>query len=119
MSKKYPAPNAETTLSSDIHFKGIIRFNTSLRINGTMEGEIQAKEGELIIGESSQVKANIDSKNIYNLGKIEGNISAENMVAIYEEAELVGDVKTKSFIVEHGGFFSGNCIMIKNNEEVK
>jgi len=103
--------NIETVLASDINFKGKLKFRKSLKINGNLDGEIDASEGHLIIGENAHVKANIIASRLSNYGKINGNVDISYSLEIYNKAMLKGDIKTNEFFIQKGGYFNGKCEM--------
>ncbi len=122
MARRDQIPKGETVLAKDIKFKGVLRFKKSLRINGHLEGEIQAEEGSLIIGDQAEVKAKVSINQLYNYGKMIGNVQAKHSVSIFSEAEVTGDIATKGLIIDPGGFFNGQCNMTRlanNNNDTK
>lgn len=108
-----------TILADDIGFKGVLNFNTSLKIKGKFDGEISS-EGLLVIGRTASFKGNISANQIKIYGKVTGNITAKGEIELFENAELIGDIITPAIEIEKGCKFNGNCLMEKpKNQEKK
>lgn len=98
-----------TNLTSDAEFKGTIKFNNVLRIDGKFEGEMITNEGNVIVGKTGTVKANVKVKNAIIEGKVDGNVTATEKVELRERAQLIGDLKAKILVIEEGVVFIGKC----------
>jgi len=44
-------------------------------------------------------------------GKVTGNLIAHQRVELENKASILGDVKTRIFVIKEGGVFHGNCSM--------
>lgn len=110
-------PPKEKILDVDASMQGNLTFKdpVKLRINGYFEGNLNTK-GVLTIGEGAQVKANITGDEIVIAGKIEGKVTARQMLRLVSPAKVVGDVKTPALVVAEGACLHGNCYML---EEIK
>ncbi len=106
-----------TNLTSDADIKGTIKFGEAMRIDGKFEGELIADNGELIIGKTGSVKANVKVKNAVIEGRVDGNIKASDKVELKQKAQLIGDLQAKILVIEEGVVFVGKCNV--NPEGVK
>ena len=109
--KGFDEENIDTVLAEDINFKGKLKFSDSLMIKGSLEGEIEAKEGHLYIGEKASVKANIEASSVSTMGKIDGNIKAKDFLELFSEGAVKGDIATSAIYIEKGALFNGKTIM--------
>ncbi len=100
----------DTVLAEDINFQGTMKFSKSLMIKGKFEGQIDAT-GHLIIGPNAAVTATIKAGVVTNYGQINGNVEGMERVELFNNAKLVGDIKTPELIIESGCNFNGNCVM--------
>ncbi|UCC95099.1 MAG: polymer-forming cytoskeletal protein [Candidatus Omnitrophota bacterium] len=82
----------------------------NLRINGKFEGTLITK-GNLIIGESASVDAEIVGEHIAIAGKVEGKIKATKTISLTPTADVLADVETPKISIEEGGVFNGRCKM--------
>jgi len=98
-----------TNLTSDTEFKGTIKFEKALKIDGKFEGEMVTEEGEVIVGNTGSVKANVKVKNAIVEGQIDGNIIASERVELRKKAKLIGDLKAKTVVIDEGVVFIGKC----------
>jgi cytoskeletal protein CcmA (bactofilin family) len=106
----------KTVFGEKTEFDGILRFKTSLQINGKFRGEI-ISDGYLFIGKTAEVKANIKSRVVIIEGNVEGDIIADERLELKNTAKLIGNIKTRKLRIADGVLFEGNCEMIKDEEE--
>jgi cytoskeletal protein CcmA (bactofilin family) len=98
-----------TNLTADAEFKGTIKFSNVLKIDGKFEGELVTNEGNVVVGKTGTVKANIKVKNAIIEGKVDGNVIATEKVELRQRAHLIGDLKAKILVIEEGVVFIGQC----------
>lgn len=101
-------------LGTDSHFEGAIRFTGTLRIDGTVVGDILSEPGSgsvLVVNKHAVVNGNIVSDSVLVSGRIEGNITALERVEIFRAGFLKGDVRTADIMIEGGAEFEGYCHM--------
>ncbi len=107
--KKAPLPVMETVIGPTAEFKGELKSDGGIRIDGVYEGSLETT-GNLIISEGAKVKANIMAHNISISGEVNGDITA-NRVEILSTGHVVGDVTVNSFLLDEGGFIQGELIV--------
>jgi cytoskeletal protein CcmA (bactofilin family) len=125
MWKKETAKASEETRSSDmekkdeeivafvgkgVDFKGTISYDGTVRIDGSLDGEIHTT-GMLIVGETASISAKISAGTIVSRGRITGNIIAKQRIQLLSPAVLDGSVQTPVFSIEDGVTFNGTCEM--------
>lgn len=101
--------NNITNLTTDVEIKGTIKFEKVVNIEGKFEGEMIADHGELIVGKTGTVKANVKVKNATIEGRLDGNIEAAEKVELKQNAQLIGDLQAKTLVIEEGVVFVGQC----------
>lgn len=104
----------DTLIGKDTLFEGVIKATGTVRIDGEYKGEIKTK-GDLVIGETGKVEANIDARNVLVAGTIRGNITANGKVDLAPTGKLYGDMRVKNLLIEVGAIFKGNCSMEKDD----
>ena len=97
---------------------GTIVANNDIRIDGTVEGDIQCR-GKVVIGEKGFVHGNIQCTNAEVQGRIEGKVEALQTLALRASANIQGDVVTQSLIVEPNAIFCGTCQMGKKTAAIE
>jgi len=91
-------------------FKGDLSFKETLRIDGKFEGKIRAGN-TLVIGESAEVDAEIDVRNVSVSGHLRGTVLGAERVELLGTARCEGDLNTKVLMVKEGALFEGQCSM--------
>jgi cytoskeletal protein CcmA (bactofilin family) len=98
-----------TNLTSDTNVKGTIKFAEAMKIDGKFEGELITDNGELTIGKTGNVKANVKVRSAVIEGRMDGNIKASDKVELKQKAHLIGDLQAKTLVIEEGVVFIGQC----------
>jgi cytoskeletal protein CcmA (bactofilin family) len=111
--ERVPTPS-EPRLVGQLHkgsrITGQLAFEGSVRIDGSVEGEIRCHE-TLTIGEGAEVRARIASRVVIIRGKVEGNVTAKDRVELLAPGRLFGNVSTPRLIITEGVVFDGDCSM--------
>jgi cytoskeletal protein CcmA (bactofilin family) len=102
-----------TFLGRGVDFKGVIRFDGTVRIDGQLEGEIHAK-GTLIIGEHAAIKGLIVAGIVICGGKVSATITATEKIQLLKTAIVIGDVRAPLLGMEEGAHHHGMCEMGAN-----
>lgn len=112
-SKKTPTNymgEVETIVGKNTIFKGNISGTGTIRIDGQFEGEINTK-GNILIGETSKVTAQIKAMNATIAGTIYGNIDISEKLDLLPSAQIYGDIKVGVLSISDGAVFKGACEM--------
>lgn len=97
-------------LGEGTEFKGVLSFEGTVRIDGSLEGEILG-EDLLIVGEPAVVKAEIDVGTAVVSGNVIGNIRARHRVELLAPSSVTGTIHTPALVVAAGATFNGSCEM--------
>jgi cytoskeletal protein CcmA (bactofilin family) len=100
----------DTIIGEDIVFKGTLKFHNALKIKGQFKGIIES-DGELFIGETGEVDADITVGSLGVDGSLRGNIDATTKVHVGKTGVVIGDIKTPTLSIETGAKFTGSCVM--------
>jgi len=90
--------------------EGKIMSESSLRIEGQLQGDIECAE-DVTIGERGNAHSHIHARNIIVAGKINGEAVAKDRLYITRTGEVVGTIAARSIIIEEGGVLQGTCHM--------
>ena len=99
-----------TVLGKDVHIKGVVHFEGTVRMDCRFEGEIHTK-GVLTVEEHAVIKGTIYATTLISSGKIKGTITATEKVQLLKSAILVGDVHCPYFAMEEGAHIQGQVDM--------
>jgi cytoskeletal protein CcmA (bactofilin family) len=89
---------------------GKISFEGPARIDGEVDGEINAKDA-LTIGESAVITAHIRAGSVSVAGKVSGDIIATQRIEIRPSAKVSGNITAPVLSVQEGAQFEGHCSM--------
>jgi len=93
-----------------VEFKGTISYSGTVRIDGSLDGEIRT-DGTLLIGEEAVIQAKVSAGTIVCKGKITGDVVAKERVKLRAPAVVNGSVKTPMLSMEDGVLFNGGLEM--------
>lgn len=100
----------QATLGKGSRIEGKLRFEGSVRIDGQVDGEIEAQDS-VIVGETAVINAQIKAGMIIVKGKIIGDVIASRRVELQSPGRLVGNITTPSLVIHEGVVFEGHCSM--------
>ena len=100
----------ETIVGRDTEVQGSISGSGIIRVDGRIKGE-EVRHGEVIVGESGEVSADIYARQVTVAGLVQGNIVAEGQVEIVSTGKILGDIASVNLIINQGGVFQGTCDM--------
>ncbi|MFA6217170.1 MAG: polymer-forming cytoskeletal protein [Candidatus Omnitrophota bacterium] len=112
----------EKSLNVDASMQGTLTFKdpVNLSINGRFEGNLETK-GNLTIGPTAIVFADIRGENISVNGRIKGKIIATECLTLLSTSIIEGDIYPAKLIIAEGAIFEGKCFMLHdflNTEEL-
>jgi len=112
----------EKLLDVDAAMHGSLVFKdpVNLRINGKFEGSLETK-GNLTIGSSATINADIIGDNIVVGGRVKGRITAKERLTLLPTAIVEGDVYPVKLNITEGAILEGKCTMLHdflNSEEL-
>lgn len=105
-----PAETIDTVMGTGTHFKGVLSFEGSVRIDGKFDGEISTT-GSLVIGDGAVVKANVRVGRAVVAGQIHGNITATESLEVLPTGRILGDISTPELQLARGVTLEGKCVI--------
>src|SRR5262252_7696504 len=106
----------QATIGKSLVIKGEVTGSESLYIDGRVEGSINLPGNRVTVGRNGIVSANITAREIVVMGKLKGNLAAQDRVDIRSEGSLTGDVVAQRISIEDGAFFKGGIDIRKPGE---
>src|SRR6185312_494314 len=108
---KQMADNGEVTIvGAGARLEGNVVSAGSLRIDGTVKGQINA-DGDVTLSPQSQVDADIRAQNVSVAGRFKGNLIVKGKAHLARGGRIEGNITAKTLVVEEGGIFHGQSIM--------
>ena len=100
-------------------FSGILKFKTTLRIQGKFKGTIEAT-GALIVDKDATVEADrITVSSLTVFGSVSGAIHAVDKIDMMSGSQVRGDVRAARLRIADGVLFEGQCSMTGVDREVE
>jgi len=99
-------------LSKKVNIVGEIQGNEDLHVEGRFKGSIKIT-GNIFVGPTGVVEADVEANNITIQGKINGNILARQQLEIQSAGELIGDCSAQSIDIKEGAIFEGRSNMLR------
>jgi cytoskeletal protein CcmA (bactofilin family) len=98
-------------IGPSILIKGELTGMEDLTIDGTVEGKIELRDHNLVVGPNGKIKADIYGKTITITGEVRGNAYASHKVEIGETGTLHGDIVAPRIAIADGAHFKGSVEM--------
>jgi len=107
-----------TVIGAGTIIEGIVKVSHDIRVDGFIKGKIFI-DGDLIVGHSGVIEADIDVISTKLGGKVVGNLNAKERIELEENASITGDIRTKDLVINEGAVFQGNCSMMVDTRNGK
>jgi len=104
-------PSVCASIGSTIHIKGDVSGNEDLTIHGHVEGNVNLKGHNVIIGKTGSVEANIEAKHITVEGELRGDMNGDEKVIIRATGNVHGNIIAPRVTLEDGALFKGSIEM--------
>jgi len=114
------APATSTHLASigpSIHFKGELTGEEGLIIDGKVEGTIDLKGNQLIVGNNGDIKADVYAQTIIVNGSLTGELHGKEKVHISKTGKVNGNIFSPRVSLEDGAKFKGSIDMSETKHE--
>jgi cytoskeletal protein CcmA (bactofilin family) len=106
------ATGSTSLLSKKVNIVGEIEGNEDLHIEGRFKGSIKIS-GNVFVGQTGLIEADVEAENIVILGKINGNVIARKQLEIQSLGQLIGDCSAQTIDIREGAIFEGRSNMIR------
>ena len=100
----------ETVLGANCTMEGVLRSRANVRLDGTFTGTLEI-EGNVLVGETAKIDADIDAKNISIAGAVRGNVTGKK-VQLLRTGRIWGDIHALALTTEEGAFIDGKIAMV-------
>ncbi|MBF0237199.1 MAG: polymer-forming cytoskeletal protein [SAR324 cluster bacterium] len=111
-----PVVRGPSHLSESLFIEGEVYCDGVVYINGNIDGTV-VSEGELLIGQSGNVKGNIHGNNVIVGGHIEGSMKVDRQLEILKNGHIQGTILVPpgGMMVHQGAVLEGKCQMSSSN----
>jgi cytoskeletal protein CcmA (bactofilin family) len=106
-------------IGKSVIIKGELSGSEDLYLDGEVEGNIDLRNHNLVIGPNGRVRANVQAKDVVIHGKVDGNVMGSDRVELKKSAVLNGDINTQRIVIEDGAFFKGSIDIRKGDAKAE
>ena len=99
-----------TIIGGNSKVEGLLEASDPTRVDGLVQGKILSKSS-VIVGEHGVVRGDINAVEILIVGTVYGNLKAEQRIELTETGRVLGDLVTKTLVIDEGASFKGSCTM--------
>lgn len=100
-----------TIIAKGAEVNGSMDVEGNVRVDGTVHGDVRATEG-VEVGKSGRIVGSaIESKTAVIHGYVESRLVVSQHILLGGKSILVGDLQTKTLVIEEGAVFHGNSAM--------
>ncbi|HML24565.1 MAG TPA: polymer-forming cytoskeletal protein [Aggregatilinea sp.] len=113
-----PSPSAhhlsgfETVLGASTTLYGDLKCRADIRLDGIFEGTLEI-DGNVLVGETAKITADIHGKNVSIAGAVRGNVSGKR-VQLLRTGRVWGDISASAITTEEGAFIDGKIKMVSH-----
>ena len=105
------SPKESATIGPSIKIRGDISGDEDLIVQGTVEGTINLKQNNVIVGKDGKLKANVHARTIEIEGHVEGDLHGDEQVVVRKSGNIRGNVVAPRVTLEDGSRFKGSIDM--------
>ena len=105
-----PPERCADVMGAGSKWKGTLVVQDSVRIDGQVTGEVEAK-GTIHISEGAQVDAKLKAAFVVIAGSFRGEVKALERIELLPKSKVQGELETKSLSVQDGAIFDGSIRM--------
>jgi cytoskeletal protein CcmA (bactofilin family) len=104
-----PVASSRTTasISQGIRIKGEVTGSEDLYIDGHVEGKLNLSNGTLTIGPNGTVNADVDAREVFVSGRVDGNITGRDKIQLRSTGYVSGEVRTERLAIDEGATLRG------------
>jgi cytoskeletal protein CcmA (bactofilin family) len=118
-TRETPIPPAqpvgfETVLGASCTLDGTLVSTGNVRLDGTFNGSLDI-HGNVLVGETAKIEADITAKNISIAGAVRGNVTGKK-VQLLRTGRVWGDITAIALSTEEGAFIDGKISMVSKED---
>ena len=115
LQKKEELP-IKAYLGIDALFKGTLRFEGTVRIDGKFEGVVSTKD-TLVIGETGNMQADIEVGILVCKGNLNGTVVASKKIEMHPASKITGNIQTPALSIQLGSVIDGQISMTERESK--
>jgi cytoskeletal protein CcmA (bactofilin family) len=120
MFNKKKQPPIKGLIAEGSRIAGSIFFHDGLRIDGEVEGDVQANAGQpslLVISEMARIEGAVTADHIILNGTVRGTVHARQLLELQPKSRIEGDVRYAALEMHLGALITGQLCPLVEAEE--
>ena len=118
ISRPEPTPPRQVAaIGASMTIKGDIRASEELLVDGEVEGTLES-QSLITVGPSGKVRSDIKAREVIIFGMVRGNVEVSEKIAIRDQGNLVGNIKTAGISIDDGAYFKGSIDIVRPEPKV-
>jgi cytoskeletal protein CcmA (bactofilin family) len=107
----------DSVVSSGMVIRGDIAFTGVLRVDGYIEGrlEAQSEQALLVVGETATLRGDVSAVDAVICGLVEGNVVVQRFLELRPGARVIGDVTYCQIEMHVGASVDGRMVHAEDN----
>jgi len=98
-------------IGASITIRGDVTGDEDLVIQGRVDGKVDLAQHNVTVGANGRIKANVLGRTVTVEGEVEGDLRADEHIAIRKSAKVRGNVAAPRVTIEDGATFQGSIDM--------
>lgn len=110
MFGKKTQPAIKSLIAQGTRIEGHVNFADGMRIDGDVKGDVRAQAGTpslLVVSETAHIQGSLVADHIIINGKVDGPVTATELLELQPKAQIVGDVQYKALEMHQGAVITG------------
>lgn len=108
---------AETVIGASVKLDGDFHSESDTVVHGHVSGKVVVR-GDITLGSTSVVKANVEGVSVIIAGNVLGNVIAQEKLTLLATARVEGDIEAGTLEILEGATLNGHCSMGAENTAV-
>lgn len=120
MFNKKKQPPIKSLIADGSQIDGNISFTDGLRVDGHVNGDVQAKDGTpsmLVVSDAAIITGSIAADHVIINGAVKGHVNARLMLELQPKARIEGDVQYAALEMHQGALISGQLRPLLGDEK--
>jgi cytoskeletal protein CcmA (bactofilin family) len=107
----------DSVVSSGMIIRGDIAFTGVLRVDGYIEGRLEAQSDQalLVVGETATLRGDVSAVDAIICGLVEGNVVVQRFLELRPGARVIGDVTYCQIEMHVGASVDGRMVHAEDN----
>lgn len=107
-----PNGRVDTLIGRSSHVRGDLNFAGGLHLDGQIDGNVEAEQGQLSVSEHGVVTGSVVVPQVVLDGTVRGDIQASGRLVLGPNARVLGDVRYGAIEMATGARINGKLVCL-------